>query len=93
MASNTNKEAPACVLLSTEVELYVQALQTFSIEEIGSKKYLIYFYNQHIFISNNIPKDGQVNMSFWKSLTCRRLLAHQLTKQNMSKTHYSLMKK
>ena len=29
---------PGIVLLSTEVELYIQALQTFSIEEIGSNK-------------------------------------------------------
>ena len=33
------------ILLSTEVELYVQALQTFSIEEISSRKYDIEFGN------------------------------------------------
>lgn len=31
-------ETPSCVLMSTEVEMYVQALKTFNIEEVSSKK-------------------------------------------------------
>ena len=44
MSDNTKNENnnPGYVLLSTEVELYVQALQSFSLEEIGSKKYNIF---------------------------------------------------
>lgn len=30
---------PSCVLMSTEVDMYVSALQTFGIDEIGSKKW------------------------------------------------------
>ncbi|CAF0877080.1 unnamed protein product [Brachionus calyciflorus] len=37
--NNNNGQTPGCVLLSTEVELYVQALQAYSIEEIGSRKW------------------------------------------------------
>ena len=37
--SEDNKSSGGIVLLSTEVELYVQALQAFPIEEIGSKRW------------------------------------------------------
>lgn len=40
MSSETK---PQCVLMSTEVELYVGSLQTFPIEEIASKKW----FSQH----------------------------------------------
>ncbi len=39
MSSDENKNSGGIVLLSTEVELYVQALQAFPIEELGSKKW------------------------------------------------------
>ncbi len=38
MASEGNKNEGGYVLLSTEVELYAQALQPFPLEEIGSSK-------------------------------------------------------
>jgi zinc finger MYND domain-containing protein 10 len=39
MSSDENTNSGGIVLLSTEVELYVQALQAFPIEELGSKKW------------------------------------------------------
>ena len=39
MSTDENKNSGGIVLLSTEVELYVQALQAFPIEELGSKKW------------------------------------------------------
>lgn len=41
--SSEQLEASGCVLMSTEVELYVGSLQTFPIEEIASKKW----FSQH----------------------------------------------
>lgn len=35
----TTVETPGIVLLSTEVELYVQALKTFELEELSSKRW------------------------------------------------------
>ena len=39
MSTEENKNSGGIVLLSTEVELYVQALQAFPIEELGTKKW------------------------------------------------------
>lgn len=39
MSTEENKNIGGIVLLSTEVELYVQALQAFPIEELGTKKW------------------------------------------------------
>lgn len=39
MSTEENKNIGGIVLLSTEVELYVQALKAFPIEELGTKKW------------------------------------------------------
>lgn len=43
MSSDQLESGGGCVLMSTEVELYVGSLQTFPIEEIASKKW----FSQH----------------------------------------------
>lgn len=43
MSSDQLESSGGCVLMSTEVELYVGSLQTFPIEEIASKKW----FSQH----------------------------------------------
>lgn len=63
MSLTDNKNA-GCVLLSTEVEMYVQALQPFPIDEIGSKKYVFILASFCCFngIRLVLKKDGQVSM-------------------------------